>query len=453
MKIVLECYGYAAIGCRKLATVLSILFKPLGEKSPHHTTIRNWVWRYGCAELNSPKEKGEDWVIIGDVTVSLGKMKVLAVLGVRADKIKNQVDPVFDPSNQSKTPDKLHDTGLNPNKIQSSRVVRKNLTLTYEDVEILALAPCVSSNGKFVKKTFDEVAKKIDSVIRVIVIDRGPDMKKGAALYKDDQPNTVIIHDISHKLSNVMEKALKDNPAWIEYTKELTQTRHRVQQTEFAALMPPVLRRDARFMDISDIVFWPDRLQKIRENGNLKEISEERYNEYLGWINKYKDDRAEWEIMVKAAEMIKEITRQNWLSKGIYEYMRSSFEQFEISEGIAKEFIEAAMSSVFEEVEKLGDDEKVLASTEILESIFGRYKLINAGSGQGVTGNVLGMCIFAGQELNEAKVIKHMEECSTKTMKQWVFEHVGESLGALRKRFFKKERTEFDENSEVRSGA
>ncbi len=420
MKLALECYGQAAIGCRKLATVLSIFLKPFQQKSPHHTTIRNWIWRCGYAILTSPKESGDDWIAIGDLTVSLGKMKVLAVMGVKKSKIEN----------------------------------RDDLTLNHKDVEVLQLAPCIRSNGKFVCDILNNAAKCIKGSLMAVVIDRGPDVKKGTSLFKENNPSTKILHDISHKLSNVMEKNLKNDPLWIDYTGELTLARHRVQQTEFTALMPPVQRRDARFMDIRDIVFWKSRINEIKKRGNLKEIPEERFNEYLGWLNKYTDPIAEWEIMVEACEMIKEITRKCWLSKDIYEYIKNAVGYFEIAEGKAKEFIKEALETLHEEAEKLTDDEKILCSTEVLESIFGKYKQINVGSQQGVSGNVLGICIFTGRNLTQDQIITNMERCSTKIVKKWVEENVSETIGKLRKKFFKKENeTKFDEKFEVKNVA
>ncbi len=410
MKVAIDCYGFALIGCRKLEKVLQVFLKGTTQKAPHHTTIRNWIWRNGYAILNSPKETADDWIAIGDLTVSLGKMKLLAIIGVRAAAIKNKPD----------------------------------LTLSHKDVQVLELAPCERSNGEFVNKTFSDAMKRIDNPFRAIIIDRGTDIKKGATLFQESHPETKIIHDISHKLSNVLEKILKDDPTWIAYNKELTLTRHRVQQSEFAALMPPVQRRDARFMDISDIVFWPDRILKAKDNGNLKDISANRFEEYLGWMRKYKESLIEWETIVQAGEMIKEITRECWLSKEIYAYIKTAFEEFQIKGSKIKLFIDDSLKAVLEEVEKLGDDEIMLCSTEVLESIFGKYKAINAGSEQGISGNVLAICSFVSSEKTEEQILINMEQCSTKTMNTWVVKKVGDTLGKLRKKFFKKSRTKFD---------
>jgi len=312
---------------------------------------------------------------------------------------------------------------------------KESLTLSHKDVEVLELAPCERSNGIFVNEVFNDATARIENPFKAIIIDKGSDMKKGAKLYQDKNPKTLIIHDISHILSNVMEKILKDDPIWEAYKSDLTHTRHCVQQTEFAALMPPTQRRDARYMDISGIVFWPERIEDKRKKGALEDIPKERFDEYLGWKKKYKKHLVEWANMVRSGEMIKEIIRENLLSHGIYEYIEGVFEVFNFKGKKIQAFISEALKQIYQEVEKLNPNERILASTEVLESIYGKYKDINVGSEQGISGNVLGICNFIGPEITEENVLKNMESISTKTMLKWVSEKVTASIGRLRKRF------------------
>ena len=96
-----------------------------------------------------------------------------------------------------------------------------------------------------------------------------------------------IFYDIAHKLSNVMEKKLKNDVIWAEYIKQLNMTRKRAYQTELAALMPAKQRAKARFMDIGYLVKWPERLAASKASGRLSSIPEERYQDYFGWIDEF----------------------------------------------------------------------------------------------------------------------------------------------------------------------
>lgn len=104
------------MGCRKVTRVLEVLSGYFPHPVPHHTTVRQWVIRNGCYTLNSPMEQAKDWVAIGDLTISLGKMKCLAIVGAKMSNLQK----------------------------------RDDFKLTHQDVEILGLYPTEKSNGKFV---------------------------------------------------------------------------------------------------------------------------------------------------------------------------------------------------------------------------------------------------------------------------------------------------------------
>jgi len=76
----------------------------------------------------------------------------------------------------------------------------------------------------------------------------------GARLFQQNHSIVELLHDISHKLSNVMEHELKNDKNWSAYLQELNMTRRRVFQTELSALMPKKQREKARFMDIGYLV-------------------------------------------------------------------------------------------------------------------------------------------------------------------------------------------------------
>ncbi|MCH9626197.1 MAG: hypothetical protein S4CHLAM123_13900 [Chlamydiales bacterium] len=148
--------------------------------------------------------------------------------------------------------------------------------------------------------------------------------------------------------------------------------------------------------------------------------------------------------MVKTAELIKETIRIFGLSKGVYSYLQVFFEEAPIEGSRLIIFTYNSLYSVWKEAEKLTDHETVLASTEVLESIFGKYKAINEGA-QGITGNVLGICSFVGPKKSEKNIKEAMERCSVKEGLGWIKDKVGISISSLRRQFFTtSKKTKFD---------
>jgi hypothetical protein len=56
-------------------------------KAPTHTTILNWLHKIGYYQLTRPKEKADDWIIILDESIQVGKDKVLMIFGIREKNI------------------------------------------------------------------------------------------------------------------------------------------------------------------------------------------------------------------------------------------------------------------------------------------------------------------------------------------------------------------------------
>lgn len=391
------------MGCRKVARVMEVLGKCFSHSVPHHTTVRQWVLRNGCSTLTSSLQKANDWVAIGDLTISLGKIKCLAIVGAKMSDLREKDD----------------------------------FKLTHQDVKVLGLYPTEKSDGIFVKEALRDAAERVGGNFIATIIDQGSDIKKGAQLFQQDHLDMKILHDIAHKLSNVMEKTLNGDTMWAEYIKQLNITRRRACQTELAALMPAKQREKARFMDIGYLVNWPVRLANSKASGRLSNISEERYLDYFGWINEFKFVLEEWGFMVGIVEMIKETVRSFGVSKEVCAYLKIFFEEAPIEGGKLETFISKSLYTVSEEAKKLNDEKALICSTEVLESVFGKYKAINEST-QGITGNILGICTFVGETKTEQDIKQIMERCSVQDAVEWIRNKIGTSISSLRRHFFSK---------------
>lgn len=421
MKLALDLYGKASIGYRKVARVLEVFFSQTNEKIPHHSTIRLWVLRNGYYHLHKPIEKANDWVAIGDTTIDLGKVKCLAILGVRM----SQFDGCGD------------------------------LTLSFKDVKILGLHLTQKCTGEFVRDALEETREKIGDDILSIVLDQGPDVKKGARLFWERHNNTRILYDMPHKLSIVMKRELTNNPKWSAFTKKLQETRTLVQQTDLAALMPGKQRSKGRYIDVGYLVRWPRRILEKKLDGNLDTISEERFQKYFGWMFDFWNSILDWEFMVEAVDLIKGMIRQVGISSDVYNSLKILFnEALSMVENVELvSFLEKSIYAVEEESEKLSKGEVAICSTEVLESAFGKFKEISSGY-QGVTGNVLGMATYLGPDKTEADVKQAMEGYSVQDTLNWIKEKIGKTIGNYRYEYFRgHKRTNFDINQSSSNSA
>ncbi len=398
--------------------MLGVLQKELGISTiPHHTTIRQWILKRGyCQITHQTFEKAKDWVGIFDLTIGVGALKCLLVLGVRLTHLKDRED---------------------------------GFTLTHQDVQVIGLYYNTKSSGEFVHTSLKEAEAKIGSSFASLLLDQGPDVTKGANNYKEGSKNTTIVHDISHKIANVLEKTLKNDMHWKLFCEHLTATKQSVQQTlDLAALMPPKLRSQARYMSIDVLMSWIIRFQESKKAGTMNSISQERFDEYFGWLLPLEPHIECWKQMVAIGEMIKDVVRTNGYSHKIYQRLEDVLAaQYPDALPMVTDFIDAALNAVWDEVEKLKPRQVVLGDSRVIESIFGKFKQSTSSQLQGITIGALGIATFmAGNEMTEVK--KAMEITTMGQVLEWGKKHIGDSLASLRRKFFPhKKRNKNCENS------
>lgn len=237
------------------------------------------------------------------------------------------------------------------------------------------------------------------------------------------------------------------DPMWEEYTKQLTKTGRLIQQTELAALKPPKQRSKARFMNVARYVEWQDKILKNKKAGNLNKIPEERYEQYFGWLTKFVAPHDVWAQKIGLVELVKAIIRVHGLSEESYNYLLDEIVAMPLDDEL-EAFIHTVFDAVYEEVEKLDDDQTLPTFTEALESLFGSHKNHTGKGGHGINGNILTLATLVGKPQTVDEVCKTMEATPVRTMLSWVKEQVGETVGSLRRQFLKISWTKFDKHNQ-----
>ena len=52
---------------------------------------------------------------------------------------------------------------------------------------------------------------------------------------------------------------------------------------------------------------WPDKILQAKAEGNLDEISEDRYQEYFGWLSDYSSSLLLWGQKIGVVETLKKL--------------------------------------------------------------------------------------------------------------------------------------------------
>jgi len=379
--------SFRAIG--KTIVLLNI-YLDLNLKAPSHVTILIWAKKTGIYFLNSQKEKADDWIILIDESVEFGNDKLLVILGIR----ESQID--------------------------FSR------PLNYQDMTCLKLIASSSWTGEQINEVIQELTSEIGNII-YSVADMGNAIKKALRL-----ASIPHVHDINHKLSWFIKELVKDDVDFHAYTKKLAHLRGSMPLSKVSYILPPQQRVNSRFMNLKPIFDWGESILELIKNKGLDPLEKEK----LDNIKEHKEIIRQMAELIRLANKTQEIIKNNGLTETTKKDCIALFDKVTDSRTLQfRDMIDIFFTSTTELVK---NTDKVLCSSDILESSFGKYKnYISNNKSVGITDLSLTIPAFLGK-LDKEEITKALESVKTQDIKLWGKANLGESLTKKRQMVLKK---------------
>lgn len=402
MAVFMDLVLTAATSQRAAAAVLKILAVhiPGLKRTPTANSGRLWLMRLGLYELRRVPEPAEDWVWIMDHTVQLGVWKCLVIVGVRLSAWREKEGP-----------------------------------LEHADLTLLNLTPMKQSTGEAVACQLRETEKQSGIVPAAVLSDEGAELKKGMRLCRDASPRwqeTPHVHDIKHKVATLLKKELHHDPTWQSFVTRSNRTKLRVTLTELAFLVPPSLKTKARYMNLDTLVAWGNRVLAYLENPRdlaEEKVDRKRLKQKLGWLGAYRQPLSAWaELLATAAAAESYIRREGYHVNAAEEL---EWELQPVARLPASLRLKTALVAfVAEQSKDVAPGRRLLGSSEVLESLLGKYKRIQGTHSQGgMTGSLLSIGA-AVIEKTTATVQKAMAAVPVAAVGQWVRDSLGLTIPA-----------------------
>lgn len=394
----------AAVSLRGSSAAMSVTSSLFGLAMaiPSWTCGRLWLLRLGYYKLTREKELADDWVWIVDHHIEVGEEKCLIILGVRL-----------------------------------SQLPAVGSCLRHEDVEPIELYPVRESNGDVVYKQLEKAVAKT-GVPRAIVGDHGSDLKKGIEQFCDEHGQTSYIYDIKHATAAVLKRELSQDQRWHEFTRSMGETKSRLQQTSLAFLCPPAQRSKARYMNLDQTVAWGVKTLKLVDEvtgeGGVREEGL-RIKEKLGWLGEYREELRQWDELLETVKRTEEFVRKQGLSRGCEAELEPQLQIEQVTvrtEKVRQELVDFVAG----EGAKAKPGERLLGSSEVIESVIGKVKRVEGEpTARGVTSLI--MSVGAVVSTTTKYVVQTaMETVKTKDVLRWSKEKLGKTLQAKRKEAF-----------------
>ena len=391
----------AGVALRAVPRVLGILWGvPEAETSlPEATSVRWWLQRLGLFALREELEFAADWVYLIDHSVQIGTVKVCVILG-----------------------------------LQLRDVPFPRRALGHDDVRVLAVIPTERSTGEIVATQLEQTAART-GIPRQIVSDHGSDVKKGSQLFAERHPGIVVTYDAAHHGALVLQRRLEADPQWADFVARLGQVKARLQQTSDAFLLAPSLRPKARYMNLAPLLRWGRRILNLLDRGPVGGLASVRAEARYGWLREFRASLAAWSRWEATIQRTVEFVRTHGLSCSCQVDLAARLQTLPPE---ARDDVLASELCEFVGVQSQAarPGERLVGSTEVLESVFGKWKTLERQeSRQGITSLVLSLGSLVGhwpisriQAALEATPVKHVVE--------WCREHLPASVQSQRRLAF-----------------
>ena len=366
-------------------------------KSPSYQTGLLWVKKLGYYQLQKPKEKADDWIIIVDESIGFGQEKVLVVLGIRRSNIEF------------------------------------NRPLKIQELEPLLVKSKESWTGDMIAEQLRIVKKQIGNILYAVT-DSCSTLKKG--LREAEIKHT---YDITHSIAIALERIYKNNTDFKEYTHKMGQMRVKLCNSKYAHLIPPNQRSKSRFLNIDIISNWGMKALNALETTTIS--IEER--EQLLWVKEKQALIEEMNNIINTVKQISILLKTKGLSEKTKRQCISILKQCKRGKmKFFREHIIKYLEDNIQNIQKRG--EHLLCSSDIIESTFGRYKNeISKNPMSGITDLALIMPALT-IDLSAEEIKKAIDYSTAKQLRQWSKENLCESLSVKRNLVFPKKKNEFN---------
>jgi len=404
---------------KRVAAVLALNWSWWGDGGAVGTyySVRLWLLRLGLHRLQAPQEQAEDWMWIVDHTMQLGQRKCLIIVGLR-----------------------------------QSAWDAENRCLSHEDVELIDLQPVTTSTGEVVYQQLEAATAKT-GVPRAIVSDGGRDLHKGINQFLEAHASTVWMYDIKHKTACLLKHELEKDSSWQAFVREVNAFKQRVSVTPLACLLPPQQRGKARYLNIDVLVDWAEKNLAVLDRPEVQAASgldPTTVEEKLGWLRGFAPQVWQWREVMEVVECAEHYVRHRGLHRKAGEELAALLPN-PTGEMACKlrtqllEFVEA-------EAQQAREGECLLGSSEVLESIIGKFKCLAGERGHhGLTGMVLSIGALVGR-VTVGTVKAALEQVTCQDAWDWCHSHLGPTVQGLRQRITSELKSEQKQKTPLPGG-
>ncbi len=328
---------------------------------PSKSSVENWVLKAGYHLYETVAERSgeQDYGIIVDECMIVGQERMLAAVSIPAEKVGSEA-------------------------------------LRLQDVELLHLQVKPSWDGDAIKEEVAALTEKMGRPPAYVISDGNCNLRSGF-----EKGEVKRVADVGHQLALFVEQIYKEVPEFISFTKEMAQCRFKEVMKPTAYLLPPKQRVMARFMNLSGVVKWAEKMPGIHPYLSLEE------QQVYGFVKQHRCMIAELSTVFIIVNEVLEVLKQKGLSYSTIATCLAKCRAYK-NKGVCrvKELMNKVKAYLREKKTKLPDRHTVWHnSSDIIESLFGFYKSRKATNAlHDVTAFVLSLSLLTKSDTDKMNI-------------------------------------------------
>ncbi len=434
---------------------------------PSYNSIRSWMLRVGLYELKQKPRYDEDWIMMLDATLELGNLKCLGILGVPLSRLSETGYAL-----------KHQDVDVLGVEVLSSctgEVIAQQL----EQVTGQQKGPplqIVSDHGSDIKKGIGLYQQQHSKLIWTHDITHAMALLLKKEL-KEDETYQAFMGQC-----NVTRQQIKQTPLYfLAPPKQRAKARylnieshigwaqqllHYQDQADFSAIKASY-QLDKTALTLLQTQLDPDTLTKLTDL-NCKTYSDQQsfchhlsrylgadrwaeyepalchaadlgrryFEEKLGWLSAYRAVLPTYAQLSNLVNTIAQQLKQQGLSHSSLDLFIKQTTSFTLSPRLQR-FKNSILSYLRTHLAPLLPDQTLLASSDVLESIFGKYKLFSSERSFKEIGQMVLTIPLFTTKLTPQRIKLALETISMSDVQSWAKQTFGQSMLSKRRNLLK----------------
>jgi hypothetical protein len=380
----IKCFVATSAGFRALSSIFQTVQQWIsGIATPAYTTIRQWVLKIGLYKLSRPKTTSpRGWFLIIDTSIQMGAQKCVVVLGIRKSDIN------------------------------------KNFSPTLEQAEPFIVRPLYTCPGEVISEILEEAAQIAGSDPIAVISDAGSELKRGMRIFTQNHRHTIHLFDVSHKINTCLKEELSSDKIWASFKSSAANAIQHLKLSSLAYLVPPRQRTKERMHSAFLLIEWGLRVLYFLDSEACRLTKEERNR--IEWLEEYRFSLPCYIYFEKLCKYALELVHKKGYYQGLGNDFVNATKYLCTGDKKVARFQIKLKETLEEEEFKVPKEEQYLGSSEVIESLFGKFKAVEGHhSSSGLTSLVLAIPALVGK-LDESIVSAGLREVSIHDVEQWI---------------------------------